>query len=90
MKKYQIIGGQYKDYWHGESDSLHGAKIIASRCAEYWDNWQGWHTPVIYTADPVQDTPHDDYSQRARIDGARPFAYHDGHRWRAYREDDFW
>lgn len=51
MKKYQIIGGQYESYWHGESDSLHSAKIIASRNMEYWDNWQGWNTPRIYLAE---------------------------------------
>lgn len=48
MKKYQVIGGQYEQYQYGESDSLHGAKIIAGRNKEYWDNWQGWHTPLIY------------------------------------------
>lgn len=51
MKKYQIIGGQYAFCRKGESDSLHGAKIIASKNQEYWDNWQGWRTPSIYLAD---------------------------------------
>ena len=50
MKKYQVIGGQYESCWIGESDSLHGAKIIATRNMEYWDNWQGWHKPCIYRA----------------------------------------
>lgn len=54
MKKYQIIGGQYEQYWYGESDSLRGAKCIATRSREYWDNWQGWHTPRIYKAEDVQ------------------------------------
>ena len=31
MKKYQVIGGQYESCWIGESDSLHGAKILATR-----------------------------------------------------------
>ena len=48
MKQYQIIGGQYEQFWYGESDSLHGAKVIAGRNKEYWDNWQGWHTPSVY------------------------------------------
>ena len=48
MKKYSVIGGQYEQYYYGESDSLHGARIIAGRNKEYWDNWQGWHTPKIY------------------------------------------
>jgi hypothetical protein len=50
MKKYQVIGGQYEQYWYGESDSIRGAKIIAGRNKELWDNWQGWHTPNIYEA----------------------------------------
>lgn len=51
MKKYQVIGGQYEQSWKGESDTLLGAKRIASRNEEYWDNWQGWHTPAIYAAE---------------------------------------
>lgn len=53
MKKYQIIGGQYESHWYGESDSLHGARCIATRHKEYWDNWQGWHKPLIYAAEDV-------------------------------------
>ena len=53
MKKYQVIGGQYEYRFYGESDSLHGAKIIAGRNKEYWDNWQGWHKPRIYRAEDV-------------------------------------
>ena len=53
MKKYQVIGGQYESYWYGESDSLHGARCIAARHEEYWDNWQGWHKPAIYAAEDV-------------------------------------
>ncbi len=55
MKKYQVIGGQYEPYWYGESDSLHGAKIIAGKNKEYWDNWQGWHTPKIYKAEDCEE-----------------------------------
>lgn len=51
MKKYQVIGGQYEQRWYGESDSLHGARIIAGKNKEYWDNWQGWHRPGIYLAE---------------------------------------
>ncbi len=55
MKKYQVIGGQYESHWYGESDSLHGAKVIAGKNKEYWDNWQGWHTPKIYAAEDVEE-----------------------------------
>lgn len=55
MKKYQVIGGQYESVWYGESDSLHGAKLIAAKRDEYWDNWQGWHRPSIYLAQNVKE-----------------------------------
>ena len=54
MKKYQVIGGQYEQHYYGESDTIRGAKCIATRNREYWDNWQGWHTPRIYKAEDVQ------------------------------------
>lgn len=56
MKKYQVIGGQYEQHYYGESETLRGAEQIAARNREYWDNWQGWHTPRIYAADDVQTT----------------------------------
>ena len=55
MKQYQIIGGQYFSVWYGESDSLHGAKVIAGKHKEHWDNWQGWRKPDIYGADDVTE-----------------------------------
>lgn len=55
MKKYQVIGGQYESVWYGESDSLRGAKRIATSHAEYWDNWQGWHKPRIYRAEDIRE-----------------------------------
>lgn len=58
MKKYQVIGGQYVYTRHGESDTLQGAKMIASKNKEYWDNWKGWNTPKIYkAADCTQGNP---------------------------------
>lgn len=54
MKKYVVIGGQYQCYYYGDADTLHGAKIIASKHLEYWDNWQGWHYPAIYRAEDVE------------------------------------
>lgn len=55
MKRWQVIGGQYESKWYGESDSLERAKKIASSNEEYWDNWQGWHTPKIYAAEDVRE-----------------------------------
>lgn len=51
MKKYQVIGGQYERHYYGESDTLRGARRIASKHMEYWDNFAGWHKPAIYRAE---------------------------------------
>lgn len=48
MGKYAVIGGQYDHYCHGTTPTLLGAKRLARKSQEYWDNWQGWHTPSIY------------------------------------------
>lgn len=55
MKAYQIIGGQYEKRWYGESDSLRGARVIAGKNKEYWDNWQGWQKPKIYKAEDCEE-----------------------------------
>ena len=53
MKKinYYVIGGQYEFFCHGGTPTLLGAKRLARKCQEYWDNWAGWHTPDIYAAE---------------------------------------
>ena len=48
---YYVIGGQYEQYCYGGSSTILGAKQIAAKHDEYWDNWQGWHRPAIYNAD---------------------------------------
>ena len=53
--KYYVIGGQYASYCYGGAPTLTGAKRLASKSAEYWDNWQGWHIPSIYAAEDVED-----------------------------------
>lgn len=57
MKKinYYVIGGQYEGYNYGGSKTLLGAKRLAGRSKEYWDNWQGWHTPAIYAAEDCEE-----------------------------------
>lgn len=56
MKKNQfyVIGGQYLRHVYGGTPTLIGAKRLANRNAEYWDNWQGWHTPAIYAAEDCE------------------------------------
>lgn len=62
MKKYQVIGGQYFFCRYGESDSLRGAKQIAAKHKEYWDNWQGWHRPKIYLAEDCEQGEGNEYN----------------------------
>nr|DAU24465.1 MAG TPA: hypothetical protein [Caudoviricetes sp.] len=35
---YYVIGGQYAAYCHGGTKTLLGAKRLANKCAEHWDN----------------------------------------------------
>jgi hypothetical protein len=52
--QYYVIGGQYHSYCYGGAPTLIGAKRLANKSAEYWDNWQGWHTPEIYKAEDTE------------------------------------
>ena len=56
MKKnnYYVIGGQYEYYCYGGCPTLIGAKRLATKNTEYWDNWQGWHNPRIYAANDTE------------------------------------
>ncbi len=51
---YYVIGGQYESYCYGGTPTLIGAKRLATKNMEYWDNWQGWHKPSIYKADDTK------------------------------------
>lgn len=55
MKKnnFAVIGGQYQSYCYGCTPTLLGAKRLAGKNEEYWDNWQGWHRPAVYR---IEDT----------------------------------
>ena len=52
--KYYVIGGQYEYYNYGGAATLLGAKRIATKNEEYWDNWQGWHKPHIFKAEDCE------------------------------------
>lgn len=43
MKKenFYVIGGQYMRYCYGGTPTLLGAKRLANKSQEYWDNWPG-------------------------------------------------
>ena len=55
MKKYCVIGGHYEPKYYGESNTLLGAKLIAARNDEYWDNFKGWHRPKIYRVEDTEE-----------------------------------
>lgn len=48
--KFKVIGGQYKEIVYGLHNKLSEAMRTAEENTEYWDNWQGWHTPAIWEA----------------------------------------
>lgn len=52
---YYVIGGQYESICYGGTPTLIGAKRLANKHKECWDNWQGWHTPNIYKAEDVKE-----------------------------------
>lgn len=56
MKKinYYVIGGQYETVCYGGTPTLIGAKRLATKNEEYWDNWQGWHKPRVYCAEDTE------------------------------------
>lgn len=47
---FYVLGGQYASYCHGWCRTILGAKRLARKSQEYWDNWAGWHTPSIFAA----------------------------------------
>lgn len=51
---YYVIGGQYETYCYGGTPTLIGARRLAAKNMEHWDNWQGWHKPKIYKAEDTE------------------------------------
>lgn len=78
---FYIIGGQYQPYNHGSAPTLLGAKRLAKKAAEYWDNWQGWHVPSIYAAADCEMRTNFYGAQMLPKSGASPVAVFDGKRW---------
>ena len=76
MKKqnFAIIGGQYVAFCYGFTPTLTGAKRLARKNMEYWDNWQGWHAPIIYKAEDVVKVVNIYGETYAPKDGSLPVA----------------
>ena len=47
---FYVIGGRYRYVNHGGTKTLLGAKRLATKNEEYWDNWKGWRKPDIFKA----------------------------------------
>ena len=58
--EYVVIGGQYHNIYYGCTSTLQGAKRLATKNGEYWDNYAGKQIPKIYN---IYDT--------IEIDGVR-------------------
>lgn len=54
INNYYVIGGQYESFCYGGTPTLIGAKRLANKSKEYWDNWKGWHTPRIFRAEDTE------------------------------------
>ena len=74
-KNFAVIGGQYEAYFYGFTPTLTGAKRLAGKNLEYWDNWQGWHAPKIYKIDDVEKITNFYGETYAPKDGALPVAF---------------
>ena len=70
--KFYVIGGQYQAYCYGGTPTLLGAKRLAGKNMEYWDNWQGWHRPAVYAAEDTEVVQNFYGISRAPKYGAEP------------------
>lgn len=95
MKKmqYTVVGGQYFNYNYGSTPTLLGAKRLAGRNPEYWDNWAGWHVPAIYRAEDVEEYWSDSRGEWVTEVNAYPLCvgeYHHGKvTWREHKYAGF-
>lgn len=70
--KYAVIGGQYYYHCYGTTATLLGAKRLARQNQEYWDNWAGWHTPMVYD---IADTEYHNGDRYPADGNTAPVAY---------------
>lgn len=83
MNSYYVIGGQYEYFNHGGAETLLGAKRLAAKSEEYWDNWQGWHRPAIYAAEDCHEGKNFYGEQILPNRDAIPVAVWTGKKWEA-------
>ena len=68
QNNFYVIGGQYESICYGGAPTLIGAKRLANKNKEYWDNWQGWHTPKIYKSEDTEEV--ESYGRITTTDGS--------------------
>lgn len=79
---YYVIGGQYSYICYGWCRTLLGAKRLARKNQEYWDNWAGWHTPSIYEACDCWDVDEFHRGDFVPYHGTYPVAEYRNGAWR--------
>ena len=87
--KYYVIGGQYQAYCYGSRETIHGAKLLASKNDEHWDNWGGWHRPKIYSGEDCVLADTQFYGEQViPAEGARPVTVYDMQKKRWTKKED--
>ena len=84
--RFCVIGGQYACYDYGCTPTLLGAKRLATKHAEYWDNWQGWHVPAVYKVEDVRLVENFYGTVYAPKPEAQPVALYDNQKERWFTE----
>ena len=89
--KYCVIGGQYEVAYYGTKETLHAAKITATKNKEYWDNWKGWRTPSIWKEEDTHEietdgmiTYHAGQTIRVPNVGAVPYMVYRNDHWELF------
>lgn len=89
QKNYYVIGGQYLYLCHGTASTLIGAKRLATKCVEYWENCQSFRYPKIYEAKDIQEITSFDNECSTYVpkENAEPIATREwGDRWVTYEK----
>ncbi len=81
---YYVIGGQYRYHYYGASKTIRGAKMLATRNTECWDNLIGLVTPRIYSDEPVITTVN---GEEIVLPIGDCLYYHDGKKWCENKEN---
>ena len=83
---YYVIGGQYAYKCYGGTPTLLGAKRLARKCTELWDNHKGYHVPSIYAAEDTKeaDTFYGRFQRVPADDYAVPVAVYFKNRWMSF------